>query len=78
MIKFNNIKSFFILVVWSVLMVWFGVGMQRLDYKHNLISIEYIEDCKCGGKIECYKSFVDGYERKECKECGSYFDSQDK
>lgn len=36
----------------------------------DLVSIEYTEHCFCGSQMECYKSFVDGYETKECKECG--------
>lgn len=57
--------------------IFIGYKYYEPKYPDTTVSIEYYSTCQCGNKkMECYKSFVDGYEYKECKECGSYYDNK--
>lgn len=80
MSKNLKVAAFVAFISYSIFMVVVGVSFHEFQCKvhdYDLVSIEYLEDCQCGSdKMECYKSFVDGYEYKECKECGSYYDNK--
>lgn len=40
-----------------------------LLFCHNIVSVEYVRPCKCGGTLECYVSYVDGYIYEGCDTC---------
>ena len=40
-----------------------------LLFCRNTVSVEYTRHCKCGGTLECYVSYVDGYIYEDCDTC---------